>query len=299
MYELRASAFGSCIKAQAARLQGFEPMLPPEQMQAAFDRGNVHEDECAAAMRANHYVIEDEQLELALTLGSGGTITGHLDGIVWDDPTKLGTERVWEAKAPNAWAKFESAYKRNDWSDPLCHRYAWQISIYMHATGLEAMVCCLDDGQIKSFVIEVPPFTIAAIEARVGQIIGWADSGTLPAECSQNDYPCPFVYLHEAADLDEDEAIDVLVAQWVQADIDEKHAKAAKNEIAEMVKRAMGDRTEITTASSKVSIYEQKGPSKWDEALMMADGISAEKYRRPGQPSTRIKITPQGEKNAD
>ena len=86
-----------------------------------------------------------------------------------------------------------------------------------------------------------------------------------------------------------------LLADYDSMDDVDVIASGIETAIAELVRKAMGDRTEITTAASRVSVYEQAGPSKWDEKRMVADGIDPAQYKVAGKPSSRIKITPQGE----
>lgn len=172
MREFRASELGSCISRQIHKQLGSTALDPPATLQAAFDRGNVHEDACIAEMRAQGWKVRGEQDEIlmvsdgvgvmyplngigslstiaeyqAVQVGDRWQLTGHLDGrcnLPSDYPASR--PRVLEVKAPGAWAKFERAYKTGTWTDPLAVMYAWQTSVYMVATGLECVVACLSD----------------------------------------------------------------------------------------------------------------------------------------------------------
>ena len=289
MHTLRASAFGSCVKAQAALLLGYEAMLPSEKMQAIYDRGHDHEDANLAAMQAAGWSVFAEQEEVSLVFADY-IVTGHLDGKTRWHPTE--TPFVWESKSPGAWTKFEKAYKTADWSDPLAHRYAWQISVYMLALNMEAMVTCLDDtGTVQSFVIETPPFIRADIEQRLGEIAAIVDSGVLPQECSSNDYPCPVAYLHETPELDADPILDKMVADYWFAAKMLKEWKAKQDAAKKKIQTYVGVRDRTETETSLVTVYEQAGPATWDTDRMILDGIIPDLYRTPGASSTRIKIT--------
>lgn len=292
MAEYRASELGSCLKAQAARRLGFTPLPPPEHMQAIFDRGNDHEEACVDAMLAHGYLIYDQQREVEIPVGAV-RITGHLDGIVEEYGVR--EDRVLEIKSPAAWRKFYEAEKTDTWTDPLAHRYAWQISVYMHALQKEALIACLDDDGIHTFVIERPPIAGEQLFNRIQAIENIVRAGTLPATCSSDDYPCPFVYLHEDHDLDEDQQLDELVMRYEQAADEEKAAKALKDALKADIERHMGDRNKVETGVSKVTRYEQRGPSRISEDLLKADGLDPDLYRIQGNPTRRIRITMKGE----
>ena len=291
-YIYRASELGACFKAQVARRSGYTPLDPPAHMLEIFERGNVHEDECVAAMLEHGWAIFDQQRVVEIPVGQV-KVRGHLDGIVEEYGVR--DDRVLEIKSPNAWRKFERATKEDDWSDPLAQRYAWQISVYMHALQKEALIACVEDSQVHTFVIEKPPISLDDIYQRVNEIEKIASAYLLPTECSSHDYPCPFVYLHEDTDdTVEDTELDKLVALYDQAVADEKIAKARKDEYRAAILEMMGDRTKVETASAKVSVYEQAAPARINEDRMRADGINPDDYKVAGSPSTRIKITSKG-----
>jgi len=288
-YVYRASELGACIKAQVARRLEYTPLPTPPKMQEIFDRGNTHEEECVAAMFQHGYAIFEQQYEVNIPVGRS-MVRGHLDGIV--EEYGILSDRVLEIKSPGAWAKFERAYKTNDWSDNLAFRYAWQISIYMHALKKEALIACLDNSEIRTFVIEIAPFSILDIEERVTQIERLAADNTLPKICSSNDYPCPFAYLHEEPELEDDTILDELVFRYDMEIEAERIAKARKDELRIEIMQHMDGRAKVETATSKVTVYEQAGSSRISEDLLKAAGINPEDYKVKGASSTRIRITP-------
>jgi hypothetical protein len=293
MITLRASELGSCTKAQAAKLLDYTPLAPPERIQEAFDRGVAHEGENADALREQGYGITGEQQLITIPIDPDAQIEGHVDGIIYHS-TEHPRSRVWESKSPGAWEKFQNAYLTDDWSDPLCHRYGYQISCYMYALSMEAMVTCLDGDELKSFVIEVPPFDLPELVAQAELILEQARGGVLLRDCSQTDWPCPFVYLHEDEEVDDDLDMDGLVAKrsiYVQA---RKRADDAVKELDKEIRAHLGDREQVVTAWSRVTRYEQANPAKWDQDAMKADGVW-DKYRIPGAMGSRIRVTLRGQ----
>jgi hypothetical protein len=137
------------------------------------------------------------------------------------------------------------------------------------------------------------------IHDRANMIVDLAEFGDLPAVCEQNDYPCPFAYLHETVRDDTDTELDLLIADWAKWDAQEKLAKDTKALVAARVRKAMGDRTSYDSDLWKVSIYEQAGPARWDEARMVEDGIDPESYKKRGSPSVRMKITVRDEESTE
>jgi hypothetical protein len=293
MNTLRASALGSCLKAQAAGILGYEPMDVPEKMQVVFDRGHDHEAANAAAIRADGWYIASEQAEVQLFVGiEDWCISGHLDGQIRQGEFPL---RVWESKSPASWAKFRDAVLTGDYSDLLAHRYAWQISVYMHATGLEAYVTCwTEEGGVRGFGIERPPFSIQEIRGRVEQIAAVVSSGQLPVACTSQDYPCPFAYLHESPPVDDDPAISKLVADYQFQDRMVKEWKGKMDATKARITDLLGDRESVTVDVGKVTRYTMTPADKIDRDAMKADGVYA-KYATPGTPTTAVKITPKKE----
>ena len=303
MLTIRASALGSCTKALIAGLMGYAPLPVSDQMQATYDRGTVHETANGDALVEQGWGIvhkwegfetDEDQIFVRLQVADVIEITGHLDGVILHEEHTINPPRVWESKSPASWAKFEQAARTNVWTEPLIHRYGWQISCYMHALGMEAMVTCLDGEEVKSFVIEVPPFSLEQIEARCMDIAEAVATQNLPVACSQADYPCPVAYLHETPEVDEDEELDAKVALYAFHAEQVKYHKRLADDAKDLIEAHLGDREQVNTASSKVSRYTQKNPDKVDKDAMRRDGVY-ELYVTPGGDSTRIKITSRGD----
>lgn len=295
----RMSGYGGCIRAQVAAMIGMKPMGPPEWLQTIYDSGTAHEDVCIDAMRAEGYEVEDQQREVIIEIDEGVQLVGHLDGTVTRPfipradiyiPENL-RRRVLEVKSPNAWGRFQKAHLTNDWSEPLMHKYGFQISGYMHPMGMEAVIACVDDGVVKTFTIEVPPFTLAQIKARIRDIESFAADGKLPTLCSQDDGDgCPFRYLHEGqAEVEEDTALDAMVADYEEYQSRKKDAEELLKIQRTAILAHLGDSMQRVTGSSKVTRYTTTRTS-YDHDAMRADGVDVEKYAKVNE-SSGLRVT--------
>jgi hypothetical protein len=166
----------------------------------------------------------------------------------------------------------------------------------MVATGLEALVSCLDDETVRSFVIEVPPFSAEEIEARVEIINGLVVTGVLPDLCTSNDWPCPFAYLHETPEYDVDVELDKAAADYALAGQMVKEWQAKQKKAQEKVKTVLGEREKVATEAYTVSRYEQQNPGRYDKQAMLDDGV-LHRYFKEGSSGERIKITARGERD--
>lgn len=287
----RASELGRCIRASVAEQLGMKPLPPPAWLQGVYDGGNEHEDMCILALRREGYLVTDGQREVVLRVGDDVEVIGHLDGqvggsYVLDDPGY-----VLEIKSPNAYAKFEKAYKTDDWSDPLCARYAWQISTYMVATGLEAVVACLDGEVVKTFGVEIPPHSRQEIIERVKLIESLT---TLPDICSQADGAgCPFRYLHgDEVEIIEDPVADVLVAEYERNREMKKLAEVNMKNLSGDLTAHLAGRDSITTERVKVTRYTTERKTL-EKERMVEDGVDVAKYEKVSI-SESLRVTMRG-----
>jgi hypothetical protein len=294
---IRASNLGACTKALAAERLGFKPLPVSEVLEAAFERGHQHEAELAKVMREEGWVITDEQEEVAVYFDGvpsslGAASVGHIDGIACAPDSTY--ERCWEAKNVNAWRQYERAHKTDTWT-PLTNKYRWQSSVYMVALGMEQMVSCLDDGRVKSFIIEVPPFSREQILERVAAIEALVE---LPADCEagcRDDWGCPFRYLHtDDRVITEDEEIDKAAKRYEYWRLSAKDSEAQQKAARSDLERLLGDRPKVETTTSIVTSYSQKNPVRYDFEKMRDDGIEVEKYALPVTSSSRLKVTRKG-----
>lgn len=283
----RASEFGRCIKASAAERLGMKKLPQPERMDAIYERGNVHEEACISAMNLDgwHFLPpgtqglpEDEGQHYITLAVDNATITGHLDGLGYGlNPDKLVTI---ELKSPQSYDMFYRAYKTNDYTNMLANRYAWQTSIYMVATGLECVVACWDEERgVRYFVIEVPIHDLSEIANRVTAIETLVAAGDL-GTCTSNDYPCPFVYLHEPeqrSTVDDPALIEAAIAYTdakERAKLAETQAKGYSTVLQHGL--ALG---RFDVGPCNVTIFETSRTTL-DKDAMLADGIDVTKYEK-------------------
>jgi hypothetical protein len=127
----------------------------------------------------------------------------HIDGrVVGGDQPEM--DALWEGKKvrPSGWDAFKR--KGVEWHK----NYPMQVSVYMHALGLERLFFTggLYDPD-KQEILETythayhdPPINKLAIRKRIAKLEGLVNSGkhTMDVSCpSTPDYPCPFYYLHD------------------------------------------------------------------------------------------------------
>lgn len=284
---IRASTFGSCIKAQIAGELGFEPAQPPQKTQEIFDRGREHEQQNLTVLAERGITIIDQQREVCLHT-PWFEIIGHVDGIVNRGDETL----IWESKSPNSWKKFETAYKTSTWVDPLMEQYAWQISIYMHALQLPAWVTCVEGHTLRHFTIRTPPRTLQQIHERAEIISTHVRQGRLPDGCSTVNYPCPFFYLHEEEiTVTDDAETSSLAAEYLDLLNTEKEITARKKEITARLSEICEQKITVTNQGFRVTFHPRRLPDRYDIERMINDGIPVDRYRLPERTVTQIKIT--------
>lgn len=312
MMNLRASELGRCVKCSVAICEGYSALPTGERLQGLYDRGIAHEQECLAALADDGwtvihelagYKVDEGQVYVELPLG-GAVITGHLDGIADGNVFFMFSKNpyVLEIKSPSTWTSFKRAARTATWTDSYMHQVGVQLAVYMHATGLEAVVACVEEGRVKTFGVETPPFSLDYLVGIVAEIEQWVARGELPTACSQADWPCPVAYLHvqEAderlviddpdleATLREDVELTATIAAGSAADKARKELRRSYDTRLGVGKYRVG--------SVDVTSYEQANPRSFDEDAMRADGVY-DKYLRPEKKSRRYKIgttTPSG-----
>lgn len=291
MIVYRASEMGRCLRASVAERLGMKPLPVPDWLQKVYDGGVEHEDACVDAMIALGWRVEAQQQEVDLHITDDIIVRGHLDGKTFQldyRPT-----RVLEIKSPGVYAKFEKAYKTNDWSDPLAFRYAIQLSCYMLSTDLEAVIACLDSETVKTFGVEIPPFDLEYITGRISTIEALVVAG-LPDACEiNNGDSCPFRYLHgDAVEVVEDEMLDENVRSYEYWRLIRKDAEVNMKNFQSVLTEHLADRDTITTANSKVTRYTTERRTI-DKVAMADDGIDVGKYEKVSI-SEGLRVTTRG-----
>jgi hypothetical protein len=284
------------MRAQVAVALGKKPLPVAEWAQKVYDVGNVHEPACVLAMEAEGWVFSQPGNGLHPFPEHEGQwfvnlqgITGHLDGIA--TPPESLTSKVVEIKAPGAWEKFERHIRMDTWkTDPQATRYAYQLSVYMLATGLEAVVACWDEEHgVRTFGVELPPVPREAIEARVAEMNERVREGVLPSDCmGMRDNFCPVPYLHDdKPEVVEDSVLDAGADQYLNLSEEIKRLTAWRDRVRDTLLEHGGG----VTKSHKVTVYEDKGRVSYDYDAMSRAGIPIQDFEKKAKPSTRIKVT--------
>lgn len=309
MRTYRASSLGSCTRAQIAVQLSMAELATSDRMEALYARGRDHEVECLAAMEADGWSLLDpnahdgiygastdaDQFYVELEV-AGAKITGHLDGLgaLFGDH-----DRVVEVKSPQSFHKWETAHKTGDYTDPLMNRYAWQISVYMAATGLEAVVACVEDGQVRTFGIEVAPYSLDDITGRVQFMENAVEHQRLSPvhmmACSQNDYPCPVAYLHDRPEVIDDPILDQLLANYAADKQIKDRADQSLRETRDAIDTHLGLSDTLTTAAGTVTRVPASMVTDWKAsylALVQATRMPPDAYQMKKPRAGYINVTP-------
>lgn len=171
-------------------------------------------------------LLDDDQFTMQIPVGGSAVIRGHLDGIAQriavgagGEVLEMGERAVVEAKllGPDLFAKVVRGGLLKGFD-----AYAWQVSLYMAATGLPGWFVAgekkrwaedhhlfdptpehlrYDIASVYVERFETPPVALGKIKARVVKLVKAAETGVLPA-CDVNQYPCEYVYLHDGTEVE-------------------------------------------------------------------------------------------------
>jgi hypothetical protein len=316
---VRASAYGSCIRAISAELAGYQGKLPDDAAEIRMGEGNLHEPDILRRIgdefgwytlneahsvtvlqhrQVSYSIDTDEsgknQFKFALAVLPNLRTTGHTDGFARSDGHE---ERVVEAKAfSDGWFK---KWEKEGWE--AFQRYAYQLSIYMHATTMPGLMAVKNrnTGKIVIELVDEPLVSIAQLKARGAMVMAGAHPARLP-DCSQeSDWLCPFKYLHVAdGPTEPSEAIPAAQAMdFDQACKRWQELKKAENEIDDELdilrKSFFGwvdlktDQKSLTSESDGYKLtLSWRNNTQTDFDAMRADGVDVEQY----QHTTRSKV---------
>lgn len=295
MILIRGSELGACSKGTIAKLLGMKPIAHSEATERLFREGNLHEEDVIVMLRAEGLKIVRQQEEVNLQITPGALVQGHLDGVVTGDPFTPVGPRVLEIKSMGA-SSFKE-FKTKGWeAGGLVDRYKYQISSYMLATGLEALVVAKsrDSGELLRFGVELPFYSLDQITERVAYIEDHVARGQLPDDCP-HDFWCSFRYLcqgnREATETTVDKVIDSLAVEYLTAVQISKQADDSKNAARKKLEEVLGTRATVRTNAVVVSSYEQLSPPKLNLEKFQTEGLNADDYYLPRTKSRRIKVT--------
>ena len=304
----RASGLMLCPTVFAALALGHTQQPPPDWMLAKFEEGHQIEPKAIRELMRDvpkydklgaQYVFtqklphatpaspqEAVELRVKKALGKGKLaipgviIRGHIDdclfvsrvggGVLGSEIPELFADEpaVIEVKGfgPSYMEKFRRHGVRGFTG------YAWQLSVYQHATGLPAAFIVwnkqAEDANDRIHVEWVPEPIVplkdirAFIEVLEETVALAMENEELPA-CGKSSFPCPMWHLHDVIpekdvefDVEVDDIrVDELVGMWLKAKDEEatigktyKAAEAARKEIAEALRKALAERGVQATA---------------------------------------------------
>lgn len=287
----RASALGGCLTSLVASRMGYTQTTPPEKLQTVYDKGHEYEDKAKTLMRAEGWTIWDEQLEIVLPVSSKLAIRGHIDGKVIPGLVTTETQAfLGEVKSQNE-EEYER-FNREGWESGFFPKYKWQVSTYMHATGLPLCLVRVKrekDGSLVGFKVEYvdePFYSISQIRAKVLAAEAFVGQGTIP-ECDNPAWGCPFWYLPEHGDnVDKgrvelpDAELDSLARDYAIAQKLAKENKEKVDKLRPLLVAALPDpvlEPKVSTMSGiKVTRWSQANPPYVDYPAMVKDGVIGE-----------------------
>jgi len=210
----RASSLGRCTKALIAQRQEYTTMDPPADMRQRWDEGHLHEPDILRRLVTQFdFAIRNPQAEIAIRLGTGVVVLGHVDTLAVHGPGTFmgGRELVVDAKtaassAMKTWRTFpgsDDVAGQREWLMKHYYGYWWQGGVYLAAPEHRDMdyafaVKDKESGQIEVWGVHREVFpTMGMIVKRVMDIEKEAATGVLPIACDIDDYPCPVFYLHD------------------------------------------------------------------------------------------------------
>ena len=187
---IRASAMGGCIRNLVAARMGIRAVAPNERALTRMNEGNIHEPWILKHLETLGWQSESTQSALELPIGGGAVIVrGHNDAIVTHESAKYG-DRVAEAKAMgrDVWEK----WRAQGWG--AFRRYAYQLSIYMHITGLPGLFATKnrDTGEVDVTLWDEAPIPLGEIKLRALKV---AAATELP-DCDPVTFPCSRFFIH-------------------------------------------------------------------------------------------------------
>jgi hypothetical protein len=207
----RASALGMCTRALVAARQGYEQQPPPAKLQEVFDAGHRAEEDFFARLSVFDEVVQ-QQLEVSLPITSRITVVGHLDGLRISAPkgaevieVKSQSDDMWHDWKPKFWTE-----------DALWKKYAWQISVYYHATQAQTITVYRYNRTTCMVAAETYHrafHDLAEIRDRVLNIESLALDQDLP-DCKENAWGCPFGYLHKELEPVDEPRLEELIKDY-------------------------------------------------------------------------------------
>lgn len=245
----RASAIGGCVKALLAARLEYEPAPVPEKTRGLFASGHEAEIRAKKKLAGRGEGLSREQMEVELVISKRVVIVGHLDGLRGRTICEIKSQSLEE------WDKRKRGER--GW---LRDRYDWQISSYMHALEMPAIIYWFnrDTGELDEEELLFPPISLKEIRARVLTIEKLAIAGVVDAPCVPS-FPCPYFYLHDEDEEEyggeEAQVVRVLAESYVRSSREEKAAAERKAVVRDALIGRMGE-SKVTVDGWKVTRFE-------------------------------------------
>jgi len=225
----------------------------------------------------------DPQFVMEMPVGDKALVRGHLDDIVECFQGPIGTAADWNGRRYVNEAKlfgvdYFKAWLRKGMDDPKFNGYAWQLSLYMHGTGLPGWFTVgekvrwengdereqdtpesqrYDLNRVHVTYFPTPPIPLATIKIRVLKVMALIEKGELP-QCDMVQYPCD--YYHLCSDKKE-------ITGGAVAD-DKPEPVAVLGEKAEKLKLYVENWTLATARAKSVKAEVDAAKKKVDELLV-------------------------------
>ncbi len=243
---VRASALGSCIRALAAygRYEEVVPIQREQLLERTAQEGHLHEPTVIEYLAEKGYDVVGSQGIITLPIVRNRIeVRGHVDGAImgWGPvEVKTMSKSRFDDWQRHGLAKFV--------------KYQWQLSAYMYgianewdfdSDNIKALYAVKrrDDGLIHVIEIDHPPISFQDIRKKLVQVLQHRKAKTLPpCDITGNEqYWCPFPFLHEEAVLDMDLPDEtVLALEELAKEYDTLRVIQKQGEEAEKQKKAIG-----------------------------------------------------------
>jgi len=190
------------------------------------DAKSYHYDGTSFPFVKHEFIHSDQvddgevQFVLEIPVGDKALIRGHLDEIVECFQGPIATGADWMGRRYVNEAKLFGVDYFKKWlskgfNDPGFTGYAWQLSLYMHGTGLPGFFTVgekkrwaeghddwdttpeharYDLEQVHVTLFDTPPIPLATIKVRVMKALAMIERGELP-KCDVAQYPCDYYFL--------------------------------------------------------------------------------------------------------
>ena len=269
----RASAIGGCPRGLLAARRGYRPLPPPRWLAEAAEAGNQAELHAVSWLKAQGWIVRDQQRAVEWALGETAMIRGHIDGIGEARTAKGGKDiRLIEIKSMSD-KVFDTWRKQGFAAFP---KYAAQLAVYMTVLKLPALYVIVrrSTGDVIIQWIDEPPVSPALAIRTILQIEAQAEGVEWPGCEAQYSGWCAWQYLHEVSDEDmgtvamaDMERIQTLAALYDDAKAVRDQAEQALSGLKKQLIQLVGEKAKLQAGLWSISTRANVR-SKLDEAAL-------------------------------